>query len=114
MQVDGNCSIVSEDNCSLSGKSKSVLPTVATYNLRSLFPKIKNLSTDILERRIDVAFLSETWENELNSDHKAQTEELLEMEGLQFISTSRKPNVRGTSYGGAAIIVNINKGLDFM
>ena len=32
------------------------LPTVASYNLRSLFPKIRNFSTDIIERNVDVAF----------------------------------------------------------
>ena len=31
------------------------------------------------------------------------------MEGLQYISTSRPPNAKGVSYGGAAIVVNVNK-----
>ena len=37
------------------------LPTVATYNLRSFFPKAGNLTTDMLERQIDCGFLQEIW-----------------------------------------------------
>ena len=38
------------------------LPSVATYNCRSLFPKIDSLKTDLLERQIDVGFLTEIWQ----------------------------------------------------
>ena len=34
---------------------------------------------------------------------------MLEEDGLQYISTARKPNVRGISYGGAALIVDLEK-----
>ena len=40
----------------------SFLPVIATYNLRSLMPKISSLKTDLVERKIDVAFLQEVWE----------------------------------------------------
>ena len=40
------------------------LPTVATYNMLSLFQKVRNVTTDILERRITVGFFSETWKNQ--------------------------------------------------
>ena len=45
------------------------LPVVATYNLRSLMPNIRNLRTDLLERKIDLAFLQEIWEQSENTDH---------------------------------------------
>ena len=35
------------------------LPTIATYNLRSLFPKLGNVKNDIIEREIDAAFCCE-------------------------------------------------------
>ena len=85
------------------------LPTVATYNLRSMIPKIGSLTTDILERRIDCAFLTEIWENEDNQNHQFEIEKLLELHGLQYISSSRKPNSKGVAYGGAAILVNLEK-----
>ena len=85
------------------------LPTVATYNLRSMLPKIGNLTTDILEREIDCAFLQEIWENEDNANHQFEIEKLLEIHGLQYMSTSRKPNSKGVAYGGAAILVNLEK-----
>ena len=50
------------------------LPAVASYNLRSLFPKVRNFVTDILERNIDLAFLSEIWENAENYNHKYEIE----------------------------------------
>ena len=85
------------------------LPTVATYNLRSLFPKIGNLSTDMLERHVDVGFLTEIWENSANLEHQLEIEKLLEMKGLKYISTARPPNSKGVCYGGAAIVVNLQK-----
>ena len=85
------------------------LPTVATYNLRSLFPKIGNLSTDMLERYVDVGFLTEIWENSANLEHQLEIEKLLEMKGLKYISTARPPNSKGVCYGGAAIVVNLQK-----
>ena len=85
------------------------LPTVASYNLRSLFPKVRNITTDILERRIDVSFCSEIWEQENNTTHRFEIEKLLELSGLKYFSTARKPNKKGVSYGGAAIIVNLEK-----
>ena len=85
------------------------LPTVATYNLRSLGPKIKSLGTDILERNVSCAFCQEIWENESDRNLQFEIEKLLELEGLKYISTSRKPNKKGVSHGGAAIIVNLEK-----
>ena len=42
------------------------LPTVASYNVRSLFPKIRSFKTDMLIRAVSVAFVSEIWEQKEN------------------------------------------------
>jgi hypothetical protein len=127
-QLDGNITNLSDNNNDSSSPSSVLqcppppvskcdkitaalsLPKVATYNLRSLFPKIGNLTTDILEREIDVAFCTEIWEQEHNKEHQFEIEKLLEISGLKYISTIRKPNAKnGVSYGGAAIVVNLRK-----
>ena len=83
------------------------LPTVATYNCRSLFPKIDSLKTDLLERQIDVGFLTEIWQQTHNNEHNFEIEKMLEIGGLQYLSTARPPSKNGVSYGGAAIVVNV-------
>ena len=77
------------------------MPVVATYNCRSIFPKLGNLKKDILERNIQAAFCCEIWEKKENKQHQFEIENMLEMEGLKYISTPRP-----TGWGGAAIIVN--------
>ena len=68
------------------------LPVVATYNLRSLMPNIRNLRTDLLERKIDLAFLQEIWEQSENTDHIHEIEEMLEIRqiAVYFKSTKTK------------------------
>ena len=110
-QCDGNQSL-SESSCTNDRVPNNPdkiacalhLPTVATYNMRSLFPKIGNLKTDLKERKIDCAFMSEIWEKKENKNHKMQIEKMLELDGLIYMST---PRPRG--WGGAAIIVNQEK-----
>ena len=85
------------------------LPTVATYNLRSMIPKINSLKIDILERSVDLGFLQEIWEQTDNAEHQFEIEKMLEMDGLQYISTPRPRNSKGRSYGGAAIVINNEK-----
>ena len=128
VQLDGNDSNISDITVNsqqfippafvpgnnVSGKPDKItaalsLPVVATYNLRSLFPKIGNLTTDMLERSVDVGFLSEIWENTTNAEHSFEIEKLLETSGLKYISTTRPPSKNGVSYGGAAIVVNLEK-----
>ena len=112
LQLDGNDSVNSESSptnnptCVRPDKITSALsmPVVATYNMRSLFPKIGNLKTDILERNIQVAFLCEIWEKSENKMHQQEIENMLESEGLKYLSTARP-----TGWGGAAIIVNLEK-----
>ena len=52
---------------------------------------------------MDVSLVSEIWEESENVNHKKSIEELLEIRGLRYISTSRPNGKRG---GGVAIIVN--------
>ena len=103
-QLDGNVSV---PNIKIDKISAALnLPTVASYNLRSLFPKIESLKNDLIERKVDCGFLSEIWEQKQNIEHQFEIEKMLELSGLKYISTPRPPNKRGVSYGGAAIVVN--------
>ena len=74
--------------------------------MRSLFPKLENFKTYFFERQVNVSLCSEVWEKSENKIHKAKIEEILEMEGLKYFSTTRPRGKRG---GGAAIIVNKDK-----
>ena len=94
-----------QDKVSIS----SNLPTVASYNLRSFLPKKESLTTDILERSIDCSFLQEIWEANDNQNFQSEIEKMLQLHGLKYISTSRRPNRKGVAYGGAAIIANQEK-----
>ena len=82
------------------------LPTIAAYNVRSLFPKVNCFKTDMLERAVDVAFVSEVWEKEEKKEHAAEIEEMLEIDGLKYLSKSRPSTKRG---GGVALITNLKK-----
>ena len=77
---------ISEDEMSKSIRKSPEIPTVATYNLRSLFPKINNLKDDIVERGVDCAFLSEIWEHSENETHQYELDKLLQLHGLQYFS----------------------------
>ena len=76
------------------------LPAFTVYNMRSLWSKLNNLAEDIIERSVDISFLSEVWEKKENLKHQSSIEELLEMKGILYISTPRPGLKRG---GGAAI-----------
>ena len=111
IQVDGNDSVASTiDDTKLDKISAALsLPRIATYNLRSFLPKAGNTVTDILERNIDCALLQEIWEVTENKNHQNQIEEMLEIDGLRYFSSARQANCKGKSYGGVAIIVNMEK-----
>ena len=110
-QLDGNISdIESESDDSLviqpniqSDKIIAAvdLPAIASYNMRSIFPKLGQLKIDLIERDISLGFFCEIWQKAENKNHAYEIEKMLESEGLQYIST---PRPRG--WGGAAIIVN--------
>ena len=68
--------------------------------MRSLWSKANSLGEDIIERESDISFLSEVWEKKENKFHQSCIEELLELKGIDYISTPRPGVRRG---GGTAI-----------
>ena len=117
VQLDGNVTIASDDDIlNVNNAQKHLklkkfeialnLPTIAAYNMRSIFPKIENFKIDMLERAVDVAFVSEVWEKKEKKEHNLEIEKMLEFDGLQYLSKSRPSTTRG---GGVAIITNLEK-----
>ena len=82
------------------------LPTVSVTNIRSLGPKIRNFTEDILLRDITACLVSETWEKDNSRKYKKKLETMFEEKGLTYISCPRPSTKRG---GGAAIVVNTCK-----
>ena len=95
-----NRKTIKRDNRHVIGES---LPVIAVSNLRSLAPKLKNFKTDMIEREILVALLSEVWEKTSCKKLQHKLEKMFQLDGLKYISTPRTTK-RG---GGAAIVVNI-------
>ena len=60
----------------------------------------------MLEREIDLSFISEVWEKDDDNYHRQNIEALLEIKGLKYVSTPRSNNKRG---GGAALVANTEK-----
>ena len=115
--MDGNVTIASDDDSeSVNSPPKPVklrkyqvalnLPTIAAYNVCSLFPKVRSFKIDMLERAIDVAFVSEVWEQKEKKEHAFEVEKMLEMDGLKYLSKSRPSTQRG---GGVAIVTYLKK-----
>ena len=107
VQIDGNVTANSDivDNIDKISASSN-LPIVASYNCRSLFPKVESFKTDVLERMVDVSFTCEIWEKKENKLHKQEIEKMLEMNGLKYISNPRPSTRNG---GGVAIVVNCER-----
>ena len=77
------------------------MPIITVSNMRSLLPKVNSFKTDILERKIGLALLSEVWEVKGKKKHMSEINKMLELEGLKYISTPRASYKRG---GGCAIV----------
>ena len=110
-QLDGNASLNSSvlsdvNNYILPEKIRAAihLPKIASYNLRSIIPKIGHLKMDLLERKIQCAFLTEIWQQTDNTNHQFEIEKMFEMSGLAYISCPRPPNAKGISYGGGGMV----------
>ena len=82
------------------------LPIITVSNMRSLLPKINNFKTDVLERTVGLALLSEVWEVKGKKKHISEVSKMLELEGLKYISTPRASYKRG---GGCAIVAYLPK-----
>ena len=90
VQLDGNMSLSESESATLQQPVPKInkitcalnLPTVATYNCRSIFPKLGNLKNDLIEREIDVGFMVEIWEKSESKNHQMLIEQMLEIEGI--------------------------------
>ena len=67
-------------------------------------PKIRTLAQDIIERESDLIFLTEVWQKEDDTKYQGKIEELLELDGIKYISTPRSGARRG---GGAALALRL-------
>ena len=95
--------VVCRDNKCIQALS---LPSIMSYNVRSIWGKLNNLADDIKERSGQIVFLCEILEKSQCKKHKQKIEELLEMKNIQYISTPRPGAKRG---GGAAIATHSDK-----
>ena len=102
-QFDGNISISETQLNTKNNKIKTALnlPVVATYNCRSLFPKLGSMKSEIIERKLDCIFATEVWEQSENKEHLWEIEKMLQMDGLKYISKSRPAKNRG---GGSPLL----------
>jgi hypothetical protein len=87
------------------GELSLYLPNMAVYNHRSIWKKHKNFCLEFHEMSMGIALHSEVWEKRESKKHKLKIEEMLEMEGISYISTAR-PDRRG---GGCAITCDISQ-----
>ena len=78
------------------------LPNIAVYNHRSIWKKCRSFCTEFKELSMGVAFHSEVWERKESKKHKHKIDEMMEMDGISYLSTAR-PDRRG---GGCAITAN--------
>ena len=65
------------------------LPIISVSNLRSFRPKVDNFKTDLFEREISLALLSEIWEKVNCKKQQYEIEKMMQMDGLKYISTPR-------------------------
>ena len=112
-------SITSSDTSILSTSSYSSipqtndqftpLPTIYSANGRSIFPKYIDLSEKLQNHRIDIAQISETWQDINKNEHNDKIDELENNFGYSWYSFARpkyKDTGSLTGGGGTAILVN--------
>ena len=120
IQLDGNVSDISSllEDSSASSEVPSLyqcedqftaIPTIYSANARSLFPKFDDFSEKLLNLRIDVAQISESWQDVNKDDHNDKIATLEHSLGYKWYSFAR-PKYRDdgslTGGGGTAICVN--------
>ena len=74
-------------------------PRITLYNARSAWSKLTSLAEDMQMRSSDLCFLTEVWEQAENRRHKDAIEELLELQGIKYVSTPRPGARRGGRHG---------------
>ena len=79
-------------------------------NARSVFPKLSDLTEKLLNHRIDVAQISESWQDLQNDDHNKKIDILEHRFGYKWYGFAR-PKIRkdGTKTGGGGTAVLINQ-----
>ena len=107
MQLDGNVSLDDTDtavpndtldfpNSSLdstdeqSSDQSSSIPKIYSGNARSIFPKYIDFVDKLVDHRIDVAQISETWQDVKKDDHKQKIELLENKHGYKWYSFARQ------------------------
>ena len=87
----------------------SSLPTIYSANARSVFPKFRDLIQKLQNSRIDLAQISETWQDLNKKDHNDKIDILINKFGYKWYSYARpkyKDDGSLTGGGGSAILVN--------
>ena len=85
------------------------LPTIYSANARSVFPKFNDLIQKLQNHRIDVAQISETWQDTNKKDHNDKISILNNRFGYMWYSYARpkyRDNGSLTGGGGTAVLVN--------
>ena len=85
------------------------LPVIAVINCRSLQPKARSLVEKFQNEDYSIAILCEIWEKtgKKNRYFQAKVEEMLEMDGLKYLSCGSRPS--GKRGGGVAILIDSTK-----
>ena len=121
LQCDGNDSISSSSSLSSLASSSSsssihqvedqfsALPKIYSANARSVFPKFDDLIKKLLNHTIDVAQISETWQDVNKKEHNDKIDVLENKFGYKWHSFARpkyRDNGTITGGGGSAVLVN--------
>ena len=87
----------------------SKLPVIAVANARSLLPKLESTIEKFKNENLSILLICENWEKtgKKNRHFQAKTEEMLQLEGLKYISCGSRPS--GKRGGGAAILLDTRK-----
>lgn len=82
------------------------LPRMYATNARSLFPKFDSFVCNLEHYHIDVATISETWEDILDKDHNDKIEILKNNHGYEWHSLARPKYLEsGKRHGGGGVAV---------
>ena len=104
--VDAPINTLDDDQCQ---DEFSAIPKVYSANARSLFPKYNDLIEKLVNNRIDVVQISETWQDVKKDDHNDKIDELENKYGYKFYSYARakyRDDGSLTGGGGSALLVN--------
>ena len=87
----------------------SELPVIAVANARSFLPKLKSTVEKFQNEGLSILLIYEIWEKtgKKNLYFQARMEEMLQMDGLKYISCGSRPS--GKRGGGEAILIDTRK-----